>query len=101
MRSPIVFNGSESTFDPLVMIECYEWTIKSTIGDNDEVIRTTLTSIDKKYGDEPFTTGQEQDLTVTLRVSDETDFPCSAGSALAFSQFDDVISYQIRCDSYR
>lgn len=76
------------------MITCYEWQIESSNPANSETIYATSPTINKRYGD-PFTRGAEQDLTVQLRVSGQQGL-CRQG--LPFSQFEDSISYRIRCD---
>lgn len=89
--SPITFGATTQSG---VVITCYEWQIESSNPANSETIYATSPTINKRYGD-PFTRGAEQDLTVQLRVSGQSGL-CRQG--LPFSQFEDSISYRIRCD---
>jgi hypothetical protein len=89
--SPITFGA---TTQAGVLITCYEWQISSSDPRSNETIYATTPTINKRYGD-PFTRGAEQDLTVQLRVSGQQG-TCASG--LPFSQFEDSISYRIRCD---
>lgn len=97
----VTFNGSGSQVDPLVDPECYEWTIDSNINSSDELVRTTTMSvINRTYGttNDPFS---EQDLAITLRVSDEDTFLCSTGVTPPDGVFGPnvaTLSYSIRCD---
>jgi hypothetical protein len=90
--SPITFAAATAAG---VIITCYEWQITSSNPNTrDETIYATTPTISKKYGD-PFTRGSEQDLAVLLRVSGQQGV---CGPGLPFSQFEDSISYRIRCD---
>lgn len=89
--SPITFGA---TTQAGVLITCYEWQISSSDPSSNETIYAATPTINKRYG-EPFTRGAEQDLTVQLRVSGQQG-TCASG--LPFSQFEDSISYRIRCD---
>ena len=89
--SPITFGASTQSG---VLITCYEWQISSSTPANSETIYATTPTINKRYGT-PFTRTAEQDLTVQLRVSGQQG---TCGSGLPFSQFEDSISYRIRCD---
>ena len=89
--SPITFGA---TTQAGVVITCYEWQISSSDPSNSQTIYATTPTINKRYGT-PYTRGAEQDLTVQLRVSGQQG-TCASG--LPFSQFEDSISYRIRCD---
>ena len=98
---PVLFDGSQSTFDPSVEITCFEWTIASSIPANDEVVRAPdAVFLTRVYGEEG-DTSQEQDLAVQLRVSDDPGFVCDNATPPppgAFGPNVAQILYQIRCD---
>ena len=94
---PFSFDGSDSTFDPQVEITCFDWSIVSSEGDFEQLRGPNLSVVTRTIAvDEP-----DQDLTVTLRVSDEPGIDCSNGvdpGDLGFSVFSDTVTYKIRCD---
>jgi len=90
--SPITFAAATQ---PGVLITCYQWQITSSkLGTNDETIYATTPTISKTYG-RPFESTEDQDLALLLRVSGQQGV---CGPGLPFSQSEDSISYQIRCD---
>jgi len=89
--SPITFGASTQEG---VLITCYEWQISSSNPENNETTHVTTPTINRLYGTE-FNREAEQDLTVQLRVSGQQG---TCGAGLPFSQFEDSISYRIRCD---
>ncbi|HXV77196.1 MAG TPA: hypothetical protein VD788_12840 [Candidatus Polarisedimenticolaceae bacterium] len=89
---PITFTAATQSG---VVITCYEWTIASSLsGVPDELIFRTTPTLAKRYGD-TYSRSAEQDLQVRLRVSGQTG---ACGASLPFSQFEDSITYLIRCD---
>jgi hypothetical protein len=95
------FDGTGSTFDPLVNITCWEWTITSSIPANNQVIRGPNESIITLTFGAVNDFSAEQDLSVQLRISDLPNIPCdnaSAPPAGAFSPFSAVLTYRIQCD---
>jgi hypothetical protein len=91
--TPVTFLGVTQTGIP---ITCFEWTITSNIPSSNETVYTTEPSIQRTYGTLDTRIG-EQDLQVRLRVSGQRG-SCRANSGLPFSQFEDTISYLVRCD---
>ena len=89
--SPITFSGTAQTG---AVITCYEWQISSSLPASDETIYATTPTINKNYG-VLYSRDEEQFLTVQLRVSGQQG---NCGSGLPFSQFEDSIAYEIRCD---
>ena len=103
---PVSFDGSNSSFDPLVELECFDWTLDSTV--------TGITRHRGKF--ESFITETfdvDQFVNVVLRVSDETDINCATCSDLQgstpcglldpadvakLSIFTDSVNIEIRCD---
>lgn len=124
---PFQFDGSGSTFDPQVELECFEWSILSSklVFDSDENLGCApcpnpsnpafcrkscvgrgpnLSVLTLSVGDvDNVSPTQDQDLAVTLRVSDDPTISCVNGTLpqqedAKFSPFPDTLSYQIRCD---
>ena len=94
----VTFDGRASS-DPDGAITCYQWTIDSNLNGSDEVVQGSSESVvTRSYS-------VEQRLTVTLRVTDDTDAAttfCAPGAAPApasrFSAATDFISgYEIAC----
>jgi hypothetical protein len=100
---PVLFSAADSTFDPQVEIECYEWKIESNIAGSDELVRSpSAITLVRTYGSVG-QTGQEQDLAITLRISDDPTAAawCTATGtppANAFGPNEDTKIYPIRCD---
>jgi hypothetical protein len=119
---PFQLDGTASTFDPQVNPECYDWSILSNKAVFDATagvgcvicnlnipsscrtqctdrgpVRSILTLAIGSVG----AADLDQDLAVTLRVSDDPSIVCNNTQPVdetKFSQFSDTESYLIRCD---
>jgi hypothetical protein len=94
----VTFDGTGSDDPDGAGVTCYQWTINSVIAASNEVVQNTTASVvTRKYED-------EQELTVTLRVSDRSDAAtfCTPGTTADTSLFSPdvalITSYDIVCD---
>jgi hypothetical protein len=96
---PFVLDATGTTFDPQVELTCFEWTVDSSIDANDEVFRGAgLSVLNLTLGDVG-DSSQDQDLTVTLRVSDVAGIACNnltTPDPQDMSPFSAVIDYEIK-----
>ena len=88
---PITFSAATQAG---IVTTCFEWNISSNLSSSNETVYMTTPTLSKSYG-EWFVRDDEQDLQVNLRVSGQSG---RCGSSLPFSQFEDSITYLIRCD---
>jgi hypothetical protein len=119
---PFQLDGTASTFDPQVNPECYDWSILSNKAVFDAAAgagcvtcnllipsscRTQCTDRGPALSILTLAIGTvgaadlDQDLAVTLRVSDDPSIVCNNTQPVdesKFSQFSDTESYLIRCD---